>query len=359
MKLKKMKKRLWCGFLIGFSVTVAVKAEPVTYSKLEDVPTQIMKSFKDVEDGDGEINGFEFSAVVAMGERLIIADNETRKIVKGLNSSKDQAQALFEVKVNKRKLALKRAWEKSFADYRKRDYDDIESLAFRKNDDGTSTLFMLGSHSLNKKGKTKEERHVLIQVKVDSDGEVIDKPLFERSLMNPIKEVLRDLLVKHNVASHALEAQLMRLNMEGLAFDKSTGNLLIGLRAPLAGDKAIILELVNPDKLFTENEKPILQVHSLLNLHGHGIAALDESAGNGEFYVAASPKKENFAEEYSSLWKGTLGENAELKELMRFPGHKLEGVTQIVSEGELNGKLVLVFDEENENEQFGRILILK
>ena len=50
--------------------------------------------------------------------------------------------------------------------------------------------------------------------------------------------------------------EMNKLNIEGLAYHQQTGQLLLGLRAPKAGDRSIIVPLLNPGAMFDDAAPP-------------------------------------------------------------------------------------------------------
>jgi hypothetical protein len=134
---------------------------------------------------------------------------------------------------------------------------------------------------------------------------------------------------------------------------------------------ALILRLRDPDELFqSPSPEADFGVYARLDLGGRGIASLDYDATTGTFYIAAAPGKEGDSDDYSSLWhwKNWREDGANVQtptELMRFYGHKLEGIALLDEQSPLKGKLALVFDEEESQpsdrldiRQFGRIIVI-
>ena len=68
---------------------------------------------------------------------------------------------------------------------------------------------------------------------------------------------------------HLNSTDIDNLNIEGIAFDKDKKHLLIGLRAPLARGKAVIVIIENPYDIFAPNSSPRFSDQNIvLNLDG-------------------------------------------------------------------------------------------
>jgi len=140
--------------------------------------------------------------------------------------------------------------------------DDIEGSALGK--DGA--VYLITSHSVNKKGKRKKKREVFARL-IFKDGKISDTRIFN-DLIEPMIKVLESGLEKK-----VLKSQF--LNIEGLCFDSSNKRLLFGLRSPLAGNRAIIMVLENPYALFSEKTTPRFQQKKIyLDIGGGGIRSI-------------------------------------------------------------------------------------
>ena len=140
--------------------------------------------------------------------------------------------------------------------------DDIEGSALGK--DGE--VYLITSHSLSKKGKRKKKREVLVRLTF-KNGEISENTSYAELLL-PMKEALER-------ESDIEAAKLQQLNIEGLCFDSTKKMLLLGLRSPLVGNKAIILVLENPYAIFSEEQAPKFQQKKIyLNLGGGGIRSI-------------------------------------------------------------------------------------
>ncbi len=140
--------------------------------------------------------------------------------------------------------------------------DDLEGVALGRD----KTVFLITSFSTTKKNKRKQKRERLLQLKI-KDGRI----LHERHFDNLLQFLSQQLLKEKRLNSTGIAT----LNIEGIAFDKEKENLLIGLRAPLAEGRAIILTLENPYDIFSKNSDPIFSDQNIvLNLGGGGIRGI-------------------------------------------------------------------------------------
>lgn len=159
------------------------------------------------------------------------------------------------------------------------DVTDIEAAA-RIGD----TVFWLTSHSLTgKKGKDKAERKLLFATVLAPDGSL----RLQGTELRDLRERLRVLL------SLDTDAFARTLNIEGLAATPS-GDLLVGLRAPLRSDgKALIVRIDDPFALVglsppaaAADSKPVADV-TALDLGKRGVRSL-ERVGDRYLIVAGS-----------------------------------------------------------------------
>jgi len=141
--------------------------------------------------------------------------------------------------------------------------DDLEGVAVGKDE----TIFLITSFSVTKnKKKRKKKRQRLIQLKI-RNGKIIRELHFDHLLTPIIQQLLKGQLVEKTTAD--------TLNIEDITFDKNKKHLLIGLRSPLIGDKAIILVLENPYDIFSRAVKPrFSSLNITFSIGGEGIRGL-------------------------------------------------------------------------------------
>jgi len=122
------------------------------------------------------------------------------------------------------------------------DVSDIEAAARIGN-----TIFWLTSHSVNSDGEDKKKRKVLFATSINPDGSLSNTGRVYRNLRADIAAAL----------GRSEPRILSQLNIEGMA-DTPDAHLLVGLRAPetMPGDKAILLEVANPQQLIDDGVGP-------------------------------------------------------------------------------------------------------
>lgn len=164
-------------------------------------------------------------------------------------------------------------------------------------------------------------------------------------------------LEKALVAAHPALAQAANiqeydggLNLEGFTFDPDGKRALLGFRAPLADNKAIVVPLENPTALFSEGAAPQLGEVTLLDLAGEGIRAMAWLPKiNG--YLITSRTDSRTGKRPFRLWFWSGDTKAKpravsidsLKSLRR-----PEGIAPVVIDGE--ERILLVSDEGNRDE---------
>ncbi len=120
--------------------------------------------------------------------------------------------------------------------------DDLEGAA----SDGSGHVYAIGSHG---PGGRAADRRKLVRFSVRGD-EAADVVL--------TRDLRSDLARAYPALAAAFERRGARhaLNIEGLAHDRRRGVLLIGLRAPLLDDRAVIVRLLNPDAYLADGAEP-------------------------------------------------------------------------------------------------------
>lgn len=176
------------------------------------------------------------------------------------------------------------------------DKSDIEAAAPL----GTR-IFWISSHSQNKEHQDKPKRQRLFA----TDGPTASSSnVLIVSLRDPIINALSDGILSAQQVKAAL-------NIEGLAAS-AAGGLLIGLRAPLSGNDALVLPFVNPEELvappLTPDAPPVAPVFGKpmhLNLNGSGIRDLARISieGTAEYYVVVAGPHDQVDGGSFSLWR--------------------------------------------------------
>lgn len=214
------------------------------------------------------------SAVVALDGRLLVASDET------------DALTLYEGQKLVRRIPLAPALEQALGRPVDSGELDLEGVA-RAGD----TLWWTGSHGLSRKGKDRPDRRMLFATSLPGDDgvRVLGRPRDLRDALMALPELGPEL---RRVA--ALPPKKGGLDIEGLAVDPKSGDLLLGLRSPVTGGRAWIVALDNPSSLLADPEaSPSLSVRARLDLGGRGVRSLTWSETLGSFVVAAGPPGED------------------------------------------------------------------
>ena len=148
--------------------------------------------------------------------------------------------------------------------------DDLEGAA----SDGSGRVFVIGSHG---EGRRRADRRKLARFSVRGD-EAVELVL--------TRDLRRDLARAHPLLAAALDGEgggkggkkreaSGRLNIEGLAYDRRRGALLIGLRAPRLDDRAVVVRLSNPDAYVADGARPAFDPEPwTLDLDEGGVRAM-------------------------------------------------------------------------------------
>jgi hypothetical protein len=138
--------------------------------------------------------------------------------------------------------------------------------------------FWITSHGRNSSGKLKPERLKLFATSVPKVGERL------RVVGQAYDHFLDDLLAEPRLAPFGLAAAAERapkspggLNLEGMTA-RLEGGVWVGFRNPLPEGKALVVPLLNPERLI-RGEKAALGEPRLLDLAGYGVRAISAHAG--------------------------------------------------------------------------------
>ncbi len=196
-------------------------------------------------------------------------------------------------------------------------FDDLEGSSLGKDD----AVYLITSHSKNKKGKRKKKREVFARLTF-KDGKISENMTYG-GLFIPMIKAIED-------NSEMKAAGLQQLNIEGLSFDSSKKRLLLGLRTPLAGSNSIILVLENPYAIFSEGRAPeFRQKNIYLDLGGGGIRSIAYDPQRKVYLLANEiPNKKGKLRPAVWAWDGRQHSSPSRVELPKLKGIKnIEGMT--------------------------------
>lgn len=125
--------------------------------------------------------------------------------------------------------------------------EDLEGLTL----DPVGFLYAITSHSRDDDGVEKDSREKLIRFRID-DGHPVEPRVTGR-----LKQSLTDRFPALAAAAAVRDVKDGGgLNIEALAFDPHTGQLLIGFRGPLVEGRAVVARLLNSGAVFDLDAPP-------------------------------------------------------------------------------------------------------
>lgn len=175
---------------------------------------------------------------------------------------------------------------------------DLEDIA--RAPDGT--FYLISSHSLNKKNKSKPERERLIRLKISPSGEIESAASSPLQLTGLLPDELKGALSRRPGEKKPDGSYDPGFNIEGMAW--APGNdLLIGLRSPLKGDKAVVLRLKDADAAITGTATSLV-VEKELDLVGMGIRGMcyDEETKGYWLIAGISPDPDEPDPKHPNDW---------------------------------------------------------
>ena len=310
-------KQAYTFFSIGLVVSVSLAVYGLVF--IEQTPFNKI-STGNISYKKGQFkNIFEPSGVVQLpnGKVLIVEDESKANIS---IASIDSNGYLTELE----KLNMSKETKRIF----KREIDDLEALS----NDG-NTIYAITSHSTTKANQNIKSRNKMISFEY-KDGK-LENLLTYSSLKEEIFKSFPDLFTLTSFDNKSF-------NIEGLAFDKSKGSLLVGLRSPLMKKEAILIEINNPDGLFKNHESPKFSKPIFLNLNDLGIRDIAYDEVLNGFWVIAGSSLDRDSRGFE-LWFLNNEKNT-LKKVNNIPKIGFaEGIT-VIKRDNKKSKLLIVED---------------
>lgn len=228
--------------------------------------------------------------------------------------------------------------------------DDLEGLAL----DRAGFVYGITSHSRDDDGDEKKSREKLVRFRVE--GEQVADP----RVVSGLKKALTQ---RHAVLAAAAQMTDVKadggLNIEALGISPDQKRLLLGLRSPVRGGRALIASIENPSAIFDSHEAPrIAPLLDELDLGGHGIRGLSYVPALGAYLVIGGPASREPASFGLWRWSGEAGAPAIRQEV---PGlrslEKAEGVSPAFIGG--RARIIIVSDDgRRETGTFAGYLLL-
>ena len=128
-------------------------------------------------------------------------------------------------------------------------------------------VYAITSHQRNLSGERSSDREQFIRFKIEGNK------IFDVGTYSNLTDDIEQSGILGTVDERGYGG-IVNINIEALSFDRE-GNLMIGFRGPLNGEKTIIGILENPSDIFQYKTKPIITAKPLLlDLYGGGIRAM-------------------------------------------------------------------------------------
>jgi hypothetical protein len=160
--------------------------------------------------------------------------------------------------------------------------NDLEGLTT----DSAGYIYAITSHSVNRDGERKSHREKLARFKI------VDDRIDEIRVIKDLKQHIPLSADLHESFTKKVKVDTTRVdgfNIEGLAWYKTSGSLLIGLRSPLdSSNNANVLSLSNPDAAFA-GSSPEIRKMATVDLQGNGIRSMEYDELFGGFLILAGP----------------------------------------------------------------------
>jgi hypothetical protein len=234
----------------------------------------------------------EISGVVSVGNRLLVAadDPEAKDkpfhMIALLENAVDRLESKQDVTV----FPAEQIYEKLLKKVPGQALDaeaikDLEDVAASPQGD----IFLITSHSRNKKNKAQLERQRLVRLRVNKLTGRIDNVAFntEKGLLENLPVELATSTQRRPGDKNAEGKYDPGFNIEGLAW-APPGDLLIGLRSPTRGAEAIVLRLNNVNNLFDKPTEPVvLTMEAQLDLGGLGIRGMCHDEERNGYWIIA------------------------------------------------------------------------
>ncbi|MGB3507659.1 MAG: DUF3616 domain-containing protein [Microcoleaceae cyanobacterium] len=246
------------------------------------------------------------SAAITVGDESIflVADDEDNilRIYEGKKSGK----AVAEFDVNH-----------YFTNNPDKDEIDIEATSHIG-----ENIYWITSHGLSKKGKFKPERRNFFATKLNQTENGYNLEQVGHSYTKLVDDLINsEKLKKYNFeqASKTATKQKGGLNIEGLSSTPNQKELLIGFRSPIIDGKALIITLLNPESLVTqENGTAEFGDPIELDLGGLGIRFLEYWPGQNKYVISAGAYDgtDGF---YLYLWSGNACDKPEKMKDLKLP----------------------------------------
>jgi hypothetical protein len=209
-------------------------------------------------------------------------------------------------------------------------------------------IYATTSHSRNSKDKRKAEREQLVRFRIEKDS------IVDYQIAIGLTEYLQATLAK--------QESFEKLNIEGLAYDRKHGDLLLGLRSPLHNNKATLIRLKNPEQLFkirntthSNSSTKVSHETTRLDLDGNSIRSIEYDPILKGYIIVAGSVNDRGKPFKLWLWKKNKLQKIKLKGIDSIG--RTEGITS-VKDSQGNAQLLLVHDDGQRGQSTGHYQLL-
>lgn len=320
-----------------FSLGLIVSASMIIYA-LMYVEINTAKNMTDggaVYKSEHFFNIFEPSGATTMpdGKILIVEDESSVNVLKLVELEEDNN--VVEIGNLHMPKKIKKAFKKGI--------QDIEALTSDEN-----TVFAATSHTLTKTSKQKKEREKLVMFTYE------DESIKDFHTYGNLK---KDLIASYPELFENTFFTANSINIEGLCFEKKSGNLLIGFRAPVIEGQAIVIGIENPREIFLNDEQPRFTKPITLNLNGMGIRDLTYDSKKEGYWIIAGGSNDRNGNFQLWFWDKNKAKVFPIKDQPDI-GYG-EGITVVNQDSEKPVLLIVKDNGKKPNKSAGYLIIEK
>ncbi len=275
------------------------------------------------DDGLGVFNEiYEPSGVIQLADnRVLIVEDEIHRAMNVLTMAPDGS--LIEDKDADEQLT------QSFDN----DLSDLEAAAT----DHRGYVYATTSHSTRKKNKRDEDRERLLRFRVQGNSAM------DISEVTSLRDDLEDSkMIVDTIKAHSGDKpDFEDLDIEGMAYNTRTNELVLGLRTPRPDKMSIIIPITNPDEVFDKGASPKFAKPIFLDMDDGGIRSLHFNQDLNKYIIANEVENKN-GKNRSKIWtwSGNAKENPTLMDLPILEDLKnIEGIAAVT----VNGKKKILF----------------
>jgi len=228
--------------------------------------------------------------------------------------------------------------------------NDLEGLSI----DADGSIYAITSHSTNNDGERREDREQLLRFNID--GDQIQNVRTYRNLRDDLTNSPR--LIESVGELAAEDVDFSSLNIEGLAFDPQSDQLVLGFRQPVPAGQSMVVAIENTDDVFERGAAPRFSPPVFVNLDGGGIRALSFDPVLDTFIIVNEVETAS-GDDVSQLWSWSGKPDASASRL-NLPGiinlNNVESIDSVELQGQR--RLILMSDEGVDGERPAKYLVL-